>query len=197
MPTTDRDSRATDVSATPWSSLDTSSSICTSDCSAATLVMSVRPSRRHDRPDGLEEDPRVQGERPVLDVERVERERLVGRDVASTVDLPPPGQPGLHLAATAQDLAGEVVDLLRGQRARPHEAHITLENVDELWELVDAEAAQERAEPRDPGVVLDLEERRRGVERGRPVGRHRPELVDREPTTAERDSFLPEQCRTR
>src|ERR1035438_10362072 len=43
-------------------------------------------------------------------------------------------------------------------RARPHHAHVTLQNIQELWDLIDAVLAQKASSYRQPWIVLDLEQ---------------------------------------
>ena len=50
-----------------------------------------------------------------------------------------------------------------GQRAGPDEAHLSAEHVQQLRELVDREAAEERPDACDARIVLDLEERALGL----------------------------------
>ena len=53
--------------------------------------------------------------------------------------------------------ADDVLVLGEDQRARPDEAHLAAQHVEELRQLVDRPAAQEAAERRHPRVVRDLE----------------------------------------
>ena len=69
------------------------------------------------------------------------------------------------------------------ERTRADEAHLALQHVPELRQLVDARGAQEAAHARDARVVLDLEERAvdlvvRGERLALRLGAvdHRPEL---------------------
>src|SRR5215208_1703398 len=56
------------------------------------------------RRDRLQDDVEVERQRPVLDVEGVEADRLGRRDVAAAVDLPPAGHAGLDLVAGPEQL---------------------------------------------------------------------------------------------
>src|SRR5512139_3031860 len=89
-------------------------------------------------PEGHEEDLEVEGERPVLDVEDVVLDALLDRGVAApAVDLRPAGEAALDLVAqhVARDALAELVDEDRPLRARPDEAHLPAEDVDQLRQL--------------------------------------------------------------
>src|SRR5881409_1253609 len=43
-------------------------------------------------------------------------------------------------------------------RPGPHETHLTLQHVPQLWQLVDARPAEPSPDPRHAGVVPDLEQ---------------------------------------
>ena len=90
------------------------------------------------------------------------------------------------------------------ERSRADEAHLALDDVDDLRDLVEREAAQEPADARDPRVVADLEERalrlvhvlELRLELGR-VGDHRPELEHPELALAHADAAIDEEARAR
>ena len=94
--------------------------------------------------------------------------------------------PGLHLVAdhvAADQLAVQLVVRDR-VRARADDAHAPLQHVDELRQLVERGAAQERAEARDALVVA-----RRLAHHVAVLGhRHRAELVDHDLAAVERRS---------
>ena len=100
-----------------------------------------------DRP---EQDLEVQPERPAVDVGEVAA-RPTGRSSgswrASTCHRPVIAR--LHAQAPAvPDVV--LVDLARERRARPDEAHLALEHVPQLRQLVDARPAQDGPRPGDP-----------------------------------------------
>src|SRR5829696_4878803 len=92
---------------------------------------SVGASLAEDGPERLHHDIEVQRQRPVLDVELVETDRLFGRHPAPAVNLPPARDAGWHLVSWAEQL--EVGgDLVGGKGTRPDKAHLPLEDVPEL-----------------------------------------------------------------
>ena len=121
----------------------------------------TRFSRRRgcasDGADGLPEDGEVGGERPVLDVVEVEPDAVLPGQVGASADLPQSGHARLD-----QQPAGHVLvvpgDLGRQRRPRPDQAHVALEHVDQLRQLVQRPLAQERADPGDPRVAAHLEQ---------------------------------------
>src|SRR5437773_5223899 len=76
---------------------------------------------------------------------------------APAVDLRPTGDAGFD--AVTRHVIGnclaELTDEHRPLRARTDQTHVAAHDVDELRQLVDAGAAQERAKPRPSRVVLD------------------------------------------
>ncbi len=98
-----------------------------------------------------------------------------------------PVSPGRHVEA-ARGPAGDLVRLVDDERARADEAHLALEHVPELRELVEARASQEAADARHARVdTLDLEQRAVDLvhvqDLAAPLLRadgHRPELDDLE-----------------
>jgi hypothetical protein len=95
-----------------------------------------------------------------------------------------------------------VLDLFDARRARTDEAHVALDHVPQLRELVEAGLPEQRAELVDPRVALDLERRALDLvemgELGLPllgVRDHRAELVELEAPTVEPEARLDEQSR--
>src|SRR6266542_4356109 len=147
-----------------------------------------------DHPEGLQQNVEVEGQRPVLDVELVELQGLLRRHLATAVDLPPAGHAGRHLQARAEQLAvgGH---LLRRQRPRADQAHLALEDVQQLWQLVEAEPAEVFPDRGHSRVVAELEERTADVHpaaAGRQLA-HGAELVHPEVPTALGDPLLVEE----
>src|SRR4051794_22534353 len=97
---------------------------------------------------GLQEDQEVEGHRAVLDVVEVVAHLPGGAEAASrvaTADLGPPGQAGLHerAALVVGDQARQLVDELGRLRAGADEAHLALEDLPELGQLVEMGLAQD------------------------------------------------------
>jgi hypothetical protein len=108
----------------------------------------------------------------VLDVPEVELDALRPRQRRAAVDLRPPGDPRLHREAPALTL-GVLLDLDRDRRPRPDQRHLAAHDVNQVRQLVDREAPQQRADARDPRIVL--RDRQPGADR-LGVGDHRAQL---------------------
>ena len=88
----------------------------------------------------------------------------------------------------------EQLVVAKRERPGPDEAHLALEDVDDLRDLVEREAAEDTPDAGDARIVTDLEERTLGLVRvlepglqGRRFGDHRPELEHRELSLAHAD----------
>src|SRR5664280_870456 len=114
---------------------------------ARALVGSVE---EHQRRAG--EDAQIEPERAVFDVPDVQLDPLVPGQGGAPIHLRPAGQPGLDLEP-AQLPGGIAVDLIAKGRARSHDAHVASENVPELRQLVEREAAQRSPGARDARVA--------------------------------------------
>ena len=104
----------------------------------------------------LEQDLDVERQRPRLHVEQVVLGALDDAGLpAQAVDLRPAGHARLfHVAlAVARHQVGELRHELRPLGPRADQAHLADEHVDQLRELVQAEAADEPAQPRAPRIV--------------------------------------------
>src|SRR5438309_1930178 len=86
-------------------------------------------------PEGLQENLQIEAEAPALDVVEVTLDPPLDRRVAPpSVDLGPARDPRLHLVAehVARHPAPELLHEARALRARPDEAHLAAEHVEEL-----------------------------------------------------------------
>src|SRR5205807_9925204 len=89
---------------------------------------------------------RVQKQRLILDVIEIIAKlfnRIFDRSAVRIFDLSPPGEPRFHhvtLRIVGDDLA-QLFDEHRAFRARPHEVHVSAQNVDELRQLVESKLA--------------------------------------------------------
>src|SRR6185503_1027506 len=147
--------------------------------------------------DGPEQDLDVRPERPVDDVEVVERDHVLERDTGAE-DLPRAGHTRRQVE-TAAVPAGHLLVLVDDERARTDQAHLAAQHVDELRELVERRPPQEPPDARDPRVVGDLEKAARLVAVEQldlallGVAAHGPELDDPEAGVAATDACLPEE----
>src|ERR687892_1245365 len=153
--------------------------------------------------DGEEEDLEVEGEGPVLDVVVVPFDAVTHRSVtAEAADLGPARHSGLDAMAVvvAVEARTEEVHELRPLRARPHEAHVAAQHVDQLRQLVEGGPAHEGADASAPIGTLDAA---RGDVGGQPhhvrllpvvggavVHAHRAELEDLEAVAVAADAPL-------
>lgn len=127
--------------------------------------------------DGLDHDDEVLEQAVVLDVHEVVDEFVVRRGVVLGEDLGEAGDAGLDVVAVGVlgILRGELLDEVRALGARADEAHVAVEDVPDLRQLVEAGGADEGADARDARVVVGRE-LRAGVLLG--VDAHRAEFVD-------------------
>src|SRR3954453_21247831 len=167
------------------------------------LVVLVGAPRAGDRDDRANQQLDVAPERPVRDVQVVQREHLLEGDVRAAMDLPEAGQARHQVGATAE-APGDALVLVLRQRARADEAHVAAQDVHELRQFVQREAPQERADAGHPRVLRDLEAPRFAGPRvegetdqlvlhGRSAVVHRPELEDLEPASRPTDAALAKQ----
>ena len=104
----------------------------------------------------------------------------------AAVDLRPAGDAGLEREAAALAV-GVLRDLDRDRRARADDRHLALEDVDEVGQLVDRGAAQQRADAGDPAVaVVDGQPRAHLLG----AGDHRAQLEDVERRAVLADAVL-------
>src|SRR4051812_34067014 len=102
---------------------------------------------------GQREDLQVEPRGAVLDVPEVELDALLPREGGTAVHLRPAGQARLHVEAVALALV-VAVDLVAERRSRADEAHLAAEDVPELRQLVDREAAEYPSGACDPRIAL-------------------------------------------
>src|SRR4051812_13775293 len=162
----------------------------------AAVSQSVRAAPREHRGERLDENRDVEPDRPVLEVVEVEADEVVEAERDPARDLPEPGHPRQHEVALAVPVL-ELDVVADRQRPRPDEAHLGAQDVQHLRDLVERVLAQEGADAGRTRVVLDLEERARGLvrvlERGlarRGVDVHRAELEHPELALAEPDAAV-------
>src|SRR5262245_34088740 len=101
----------------------------------------------------LGEDLEVDHRRAVVDVPDVELDPVLPRHGRPAVDLRPARDPRLDLQAAT--LPRRVpLDLVRARRPRADHAHVAADDVPELRQLVDRQAAEDPPGARDPRVAL-------------------------------------------
>src|ERR1700682_1862557 len=144
----------------------------------------------------LEQNRKVKRETPIVDIPKIvfdasfDRRGSGSRSPAS-VHLCPSCQPRLY-TAPKRVIPNHLVKLIVvGHRrgALPHQRHAAFQHVEQLWQLIDARPAQQRAQARY-SLVGKL-----GLNDGRAVleDRHRAKFVDPEASPVEAAAFLPEQ----
>src|SRR4029450_888690 len=107
---------------------------------ATSRITSGAPSEK-DGLDGREDDEQVEGDRQVLDVEQVVLQllhRVFDAGPVGVPDLRPAGQPRTENVTlpVERNLFGQLPDKLGAFGPRAHQAHVPLEHVQELWELI-------------------------------------------------------------
>lgn len=106
-----------------------------------------------DRPDGAENDAKVEAKGPVLDVINVEGATLFEADIAATRDLGEASEAGFD--SEEKGAVAVMMELARDEGARPDERNITLQDVKKLGEFVERRGAEKTSEFSDAGVFVD------------------------------------------
>src|SRR5262245_36170736 len=143
--------------------------------------------------DGVEDDERVERERQVLDVEQVVLQllqRVLDAGAVGVAHLCPTGEsrPQNMPLTIEGDLSRQFGDKLRSFRTRADETHVTLEDIPQLRQFVEAAASQEPADRRHTNVAFLCRPHR--ARRFFGVGRHRSELMQREYAAELADALL-------
>src|SRR5450759_5958969 len=115
------------------------------------------PPEEHHR-NGLDHDLDVLPDRTPLDVLEVVTELaldVVNRRVVLQVDLGMTGDPWWHPLASrvVRDLLSQLCEQFRPLRSRPHQVHVTLHHVQQLWQFVEATTAEEAADKGQASVL--------------------------------------------
>src|SRR5215831_2462200 len=152
--------------------------------------------------DRRQQNPQVERERPLVDVLQIHSHPLVEVHRAPATRLPQSTQAGAHGEASTLH-ALDPARLVQRQRSRADEAHLALDHVEQLRQLVHAVAPDETAEPGSTGIVTDLENRavhlvemQQLASSRLGVGNHRAELVHLEGPTVKVTAHLTEDDRT-
>src|SRR5688572_17463036 len=111
--------------------------------------------------DGLHQDPKIEGRRPVAQVFEVIFDPAMhifelARFAAATIHLRESSDSRWHLVADHIALDQPAILLIMRDRMRSwtDQAHVAPDHVDELWQLVNGVAAQPTADWSDPFVAL-------------------------------------------
>src|SRR5260221_304807 len=122
----------------------------------------------------------------MLHIPDVELDPLLPRDPGAAVNLRPAGDTRPEVEAPA--LARRVeLDLGRQGRARPDDPHLSPQDVEQVRQLIEGEAAQEPADARDPWVCG----RHSGADAdGVGTLAHRPQLEELEDHSVPADAAL-------
>src|SRR5437867_6151049 len=150
------------------------------------------PGSEDDRLEGLEQYDRVQEQGALLDVIQIVLElgvRVLDGIAVGEIDLRPAGDARAHSEPQAEvgDLLFEQIDEMRALGARADDAHLALQDVDELRDLVDARAPEESSHRRYAVVPL-----LRPLSAAFPlrVGDHRPKLLELVRTARQAEPLL-------
>lgn len=117
--------------------------------------MSIGTVAAEHHPGGADDDVDVHPDGPGIDIFSVEAGPLGKRGVIASGDLPQAGDPGYDANVMAEEVAVHLT-LVQHDGARADNAHVAKEDVEELREFIEAEAAQESSDTGDARVVLEL-----------------------------------------
>jgi len=84
---------------------------------------------------------------------------LIKWERASAIYLPEAGDPRFDRESSAVPVLVKTFVVSHGKRSRSHQAHVTLQDVDELGQFIDADFSQDFSYPGDTWIILDLEHR--------------------------------------
>src|SRR5712692_6779812 len=93
---------------------------------------------------GPKHDLEVQADGPIADVVQIEANHVFERDLAPSADLPEAGHPGHRLKSAELPLL-VLVDLGWERRSWADQTHVTAQDVEQLRQLIETEAAKEAA----------------------------------------------------
>src|SRR5580693_4685046 len=137
---------------------------------------SFTPPQQNDL-DGLEDDPEVQPDRSILDIEQVVLQLLqhvVVRAAVWVVHLSPAGDSRpdhmAHVVVAKPLFFFDLIDKFRPLRPRPHKVHIPLQHTPQLGNLIQTPLPQELTHPRDAWIIVGSPGRARIRLRVRPHG---------------------------
>ena len=149
-------------------------------CSGLTLRNSLRALLHKEDLRGREHDLEVFEEAGLGDIHQIHQELVVGRRIVLAIDLGIAGESALGLESEVPlrefffVLGGD----LRALGAGAYDGHVAFQDVQELWEFIEADSADEAADACDAGIVLAGGESRYTVLFG--IHAHTAEFVDRE-----------------
>lgn len=122
----------------------------------------------------------------MVHVPHIQREPVLPRKRVPAVHLRPTGNAGLDFVPARLE-GGVPVEIFRQERPRPHQAHISADHVEELWQLIKTRTTEKAAERGQPRFV------RQEIALAIPRIAHRPELEYREGLSMKPGANLPEQ----
>src|SRR5947207_15592557 len=116
-------------------------------------------ARRNNCGDRAKQDRGVKFQRPLIDVVQIELHPLFERQVAAAGYLPQTSE--ARLDAETSFLPGDfhAQSVANRKRPRTDNAHFAEQNVDKLWQFIDARFAQQPTGACDARVILDLKDR--------------------------------------
>src|SRR5918999_2385543 len=110
---------------------------------------------REHRGYGPRDDLDVRGDRRVRQVAPVVLDALVVSDVTAAADLPEAGETGPCRQIGVLAAAGAVLlELALDDRSRADEAHVALDHVDQLRQLVETRPAKHLSEAGHSGIII-------------------------------------------
>lgn len=149
-------------------------------CSSLILRNSLRALLHEEDLHRREHDLEVFEEAGLGDIHQIHQELVVGRRIVLAIDLGIAGESALGLEAEVP--LGEFFFVLGGDLgalgAGAYDGHVAFQDVQELWEFIEADSADEAADGGDAGIVLAGGESRYAVFFG--IHAHTAEFVDRE-----------------
>ncbi len=99
----------------------------------------------------------------MVDVFQIHLHPLIKPDIAAAIDLPQTGDSWLHAEAAFVPLAVDAFYIPHGQGSWADQAHLALEDVEELWKLVQAVTPEKSPDVCHARIIFDFEHRTVGL----------------------------------
>src|SRR5262249_47346276 len=164
--------------------------------SAGSHLFLFRSLAEQDHFDRLKEDVYIQRNRKVLDVEESELQLSLGifhARAISILDLSPPGKPRSHGVALREEWQASLQHFaeVRLLRARTYQAHLPMQDVEELRQLIQAVTANKGADASNTAIAIGGPARTPLL----PILAHGAKFQNLELRAVQASSFLLEQHR--
>jgi hypothetical protein len=147
--------------------------------------------------DGTEKNPQIEKKAPVLQVVKIVFDSFLDAGIATPpVDLRPTSDANFQVMAgpISRDFGGELLNKVRTLRARSDYTHISLKNIKELGQFVQAGSAEKTSDSSSSRIIASGPE---CVTFNHTAGSHGSKLVHLEDVSLKTNAVLSEEDRAR